>query len=203
MRAAYQRVACRDVRAGVWAEPETTPVVGAGRGLWGHEVLSVQRHEQMKRAIPSQRYNWKSPSRLECLPYSAPRKVNRHDQKVRGRWVGRRCGGAGELKWNLKDSALNILKHRLRSSGESTQQVATLCDHRLTGHQRPFQALQNGHTSPMEFLASVQKPHDYAGVYEHRSHLPNPCRCFLFEPRSGRPEANRPTPMTRCAGGPI
>ena len=37
----------------VAAEPETTPVVGAGRGLWGHEVLSVQRHEQMKRAIPA------------------------------------------------------------------------------------------------------------------------------------------------------
>ncbi len=60
--------------------------------------------------------------------------------------VSNGSGGAGELKRNLKDSSLDILKHCFRRTGRSMQQIATLRNCRLAGHQRPFQAIHGNHT---------------------------------------------------------
>src|ERR1700723_2623855 len=48
----------------------------------------------------------------------------------------------------------------------------------------------------MEFFVAVKQRDDHAGVEKNWLHLPNPSRCFLFDPRSDKPEANWPIPIT-------
>ncbi len=168
-------------------------------------TLSVQWHQHMKRTIPAPAIEFKVA--VECKNVSGVQLVGEVNQACIGKAGGQIAilahdashgrRGPGKLKGDLKDSALDVLKDGLGRSSKSAQQVATLGNHRLAGDQRPFQTL-NGLDAPrVPPLASVQKRHDHPGVQERGPHRPNPRKCFLFEPRSGRPEANRPTPITR------
>jgi len=47
----------------------------------------------------------------------------------------------------------------------------------------------------VSLLAAVQKGNDDAGVEQDGFHFPKPRRCFLFEPRSGIPDENFPSPI--------
>lgn len=82
------------------------------------------------------------------------------------------------------------------SSRDLSQQVATLRDDRFSGDQHPFRGFDDSHTLRVMPLAPVQKGNDHAGFREYRLHRPNPSSRFSSEPRSGRPEQNRPIPTT-------
>jgi len=100
------------------------------------------------------------------------------------------------LKWNLKDTALDVFEHRLTGPFDSAEEITALRNDGLASHQRPFQFLNNCHTPGVVALAPVQKGDDHSGVKEDRFHRPNPSRRFFSEPRSGSPDANRPMPTT-------
>jgi hypothetical protein len=69
-----------------------------------------------------------------------------------------------KLKWNLKDVPFNIFNHCFGSPREFAQQIATLSDNSLAGHQRSFQAIDNSHALVVIALASVEQSDNYPGV---------------------------------------
>lgn len=105
--------------------------------------------------------------------------------------------GVRESKRNLKHSRKHVREDRIRGAGEAAEQIATLGNHSLTGHQRSGQRLHRVAASPVVLLAPVEQGHNNASIEQNGLQRPNPCRCFLLDPRSGRPEANFPSPTIR------
>lgn len=164
--------------------------------------LFLQINKQVKWLVPAPAVRLKVPVQSENV--SGVQLIRQMDEtrigKIRGQVAilahdtPHRCCGLRQLKWNREDTVLNVLEYSLGSPRKFSQQVAAFCDDRLASNEGPFQRFDGIHTSCVMLLAPIQKGDDHAGIQEYRLHRPKPSSRFLLEPRSGMPEANRPTP---------
>lgn len=118
---------------------------------------------------------------------------------VLGHNPANRLSGAGNRKWNPKDSCFDVLHDRFGCAREVSQQVAALGDNGLTGYQRLTQLLDCLNAPRMISFATVEQGDDDPGIQEHRFQRPKPFRWALVEPRSAFPDENFPNPTIRLA----
>lgn len=101
-----------------------------------------------------------------------------------------------KLKRDLEDSCGHIFDHGFGRARQIAQQVAGFGEHGFAGDERRIQIANGRSACVVILLAAIKQRHDDAGIEEYRLQRPKLRRCFLSEPRSGRPEQNFPRPMT-------
>lgn len=112
-----------------------------------------------------------------------------------------RGGGVAELQGDLESSRCDVLKNRFGGSGEPAEEIASLGDDGFAGQERCCKAVDDFDAVAVALLAAVEESNDDSGVEQDGFQRPKPLRCFLLEPRSGRPEENLPSPAMRGVAG--